>query len=275
MNRFTPLLITMAAALVLSSLSPAFAAKTKGLDVQLISEVTQIVPGKAFTVGLHIKHHPGYHTYWKSPGVVGLATSLKWQLPSGFKASDIIWPYPEISSMAGHPCHGYERDVTLLVTITPPKVIQEKQITLKTTASWMCCAKNCYPDSKEMSLTLDVSNQVAKHPVNSKLIQKSLKNVPIIAPDCKATLLTGAQDTKIKIHIDLAKKVDPKTLYLFSSDGQISSDLPQRFIPQNDGSLILTINRSEFSPKKNTHLPAVLKAGNQYFQINPSYLSEK
>jgi len=267
-----PRLLITSLALIFFSPVISDADETKGLDVRLISETTAIVPGQSFTVGLHIHHHKGFHTYWKSPGIVGLPTSLEWKLPPGFKASKIIWPYPELTSMAGHPCHGYEREVTLLVTITPPKVIKEKQITLSTTASWMCCANDCYPDTKKLTRVFLVSKTTVSDPMGAKLIQKSLQNAPKVSPDCKATLLSRANASKIKVRIALPKNAAPEKLYLFSFDGQISSDLPQQFIKQSDGSLLLTIHRSEFSPKKNIHLPAVLKVDKLHYWINPAYL---
>jgi len=270
-----PRLLITSLALIFFSPVIFGADKTKGLDVRLISETTAIAPGQSFTVGLHIHHHKGFHTYWKNPGIVGIPTSLKWKLPPGFTASKITWPYPELSSMAGHPCHGYERDVTLLVTITPPKVIQEKEITLSTTASWMCCSNNCYPDTKKLTCTFVVARTTVSDPMGTKLIQKSQRNVPKVSSDCIATLLSGANDTKIKVRITLPKNIAAENPYLFSFDGQISSNLSQKFIKQSDGSLLLTINRSEFSPKKNTRLPAVIKAGKNHLWINPAYLNEK
>ena len=82
--------------------------KTIGVEVELLAEVNAIVPGKSFQVGLRIRHEKGFHTYWQNPGIVGVATSLKWTLPEGFTASEIQWPYPELTKMASYPCHGYE-----------------------------------------------------------------------------------------------------------------------------------------------------------------------
>ena len=78
----------------------AIAQETKGLEIALISEVKSIKAGESFTVGLHLKHHKGFHSYWKNPGVVGLPTSIKWDLPKGFTAGEIQWPYPELTMMA-------------------------------------------------------------------------------------------------------------------------------------------------------------------------------
>lgn len=272
------MLRSLSTALVLIGLSlPLFSAeenlakKTQGLDIRLISETKTVSPGKPFTVGLNIHHHSGYHTYWKHPGIVGMPTSLDWTLPEGFTASAIQWPYPKKTSMAGHPCHGYERDITLLITITPPQAIKNKNITLTAAAGWMCCAKNCFPGHKTFTLTLPVSNKILRHPENAKLIQQSRQEVPISSPGCKASLLSGATDSNIKILLSLPKDVTSEELYLFSFDGQISSELPQQFTKQSDGKFLLTIDRSEFSPKKNTHLPAVFKMGNLHLWINPAY----
>src|SRR5262245_53837871 len=65
------------------------------LKIELVSEVTSIVPGKPFYVGLHLQHQPGDHTYWRFPGIVGVPTGIKWELPEGFKAGPIEWPEPQ------------------------------------------------------------------------------------------------------------------------------------------------------------------------------------
>ena len=104
---------------------------TVGLSISLISEVKSIQPGESFKVGVKIKHDPGFHTYWKSSGIVGVSTQVKWDLPEGFEVSSIHWPYPELSKMAEYPCFGYERDIVLFMTVTPAKMINEKSVTLK------------------------------------------------------------------------------------------------------------------------------------------------
>ena len=69
-----------------------------GVEVDLVSSVASIDPGKPFTVALRMQHDPHWHTYWVNAGT-GLPTSLTWQLPDGFKAGDIDWPVPN-SAMA-------------------------------------------------------------------------------------------------------------------------------------------------------------------------------
>ncbi|MGD1978875.1 MAG: protein-disulfide reductase DsbD family protein [Akkermansiaceae bacterium] len=241
--------------------------KGPGLKVNLVAETATITPGVPLKVGFHIEHFPGFHTYWLNPGMVGMATTLDWKLPEGFTASEIRWPAPENSFMGTYPCHGYERDVTLLVTITPPKTIEAKEVTLTTEAGWMCCARGCFPGFKTLSLTLPVAGNPVPAPKHQALIEKAEKELPSTNHRLTASLLTKMDAPVIKIRFAGRKDWPAKDIYFFSNDGQISSEHAQKFEPQPDGSVILTIPRSEFSPEKKTDLPGVLRIGKDSFAL--------
>lgn len=244
--------------------------KGPGLEIGLIAESASITPGRPLTVGVHLKHFPGFHTYWQNPGMVGMETSLDWKLPDGFTASEIRWPAPENTFMGQYPCHGYERDVTLLVTITPPEKISGDSVTLATEAGWMCCAKGCFPGFRTLSLTLPVRDQPVPAPAHQTLIQKALKELPTKDHDISATLLSKVDAPVITIHFKSKSPLPQKDLYFFSKDRQISSDQTQKFEPQPDGSLFLTIPRSEFSPEGKTIIPGVLRAGKLCYDVTAS-----
>ena len=65
------------------------------VEASLVTSKTQVVSGQPFTVALHLVHETHWHTYWLNPGT-GLATSITWNLPKGWKASDIQWPTPQM-----------------------------------------------------------------------------------------------------------------------------------------------------------------------------------
>ncbi|HHZ85396.1 MAG TPA: thiol:disulfide interchange protein, partial [Gammaproteobacteria bacterium] len=64
-------------------------------SVTLLTESNQIGSEETLLVGLEFKLSPGWHTYWENPGDSGEGASIKWNLPSRFKASTILWPGPE------------------------------------------------------------------------------------------------------------------------------------------------------------------------------------
>ncbi len=251
--------------LFIFTLSFTLAKANEGLDLKLIASSDTIVPSKPFTIGLHIQHYEGFHTYWKNPGLVGIPTTLDWNLPSGFRASHISWPYPELIKMASYPCHGYERDITLLVTISPPAKIKKSQITLTTKAEWMSCSHQCHHGQRELSLTLPVGEKIIPNLPSQKLIDQAKKEVPLFTKNWRMEILSQVDEDPIRISFRSPQKGQPD--YLFSQDGQISSDQKQVFENISPGHWILSIKRSEYSPKSKASLPAVLKAGKHYYTL--------
>ena len=79
--RFLPIFPLLVSLLGAEEVDPGM--KKPGLDIGLIAETASITPGRPVTLGVHIEHFPGFHTYWQNPGMVGMETSLDWKLPEG------------------------------------------------------------------------------------------------------------------------------------------------------------------------------------------------
>ena len=136
-----------------------------GLKLRLVPETTAIVPGQSFRVGLFIQHEKGWHTYWRQPGIVGVPTTLEWQLPEGFKAGPLEYPEPEATKMFQIKAQGYERDVLLQTELQAPSNLKPGDtITLRGRAAWMCCASTCHPGTLELSLSLPVASVSSPDP---------------------------------------------------------------------------------------------------------------
>jgi DsbC/DsbD-like thiol-disulfide interchange protein len=246
---------------------------TKGVDVALVSEQATITAGKPFTVGLKIHHHEGFHTYWQNPGIAGVPVKLAWQLPEGFSAGPIQWPYPEQSMMAIHPVHGFERDVLLMVEITPPEEVSTTRVELKATASWMACADGCYPGKKELSLEVPVAAEAAADPALAEGFAKARAEIPQALQHWKVELLSAVDAPEIKLRLtpasDLA--VVPEEAYFFSADGQISSS-PKQALERKEGGVIeITAPRAEYGPKGRKGLPGVLVAKTPLWKEGPLF----
>ncbi len=230
----------------------------KGVDVSLVSENRSISAGQKFTVALKIRHHESFHTYWKNPGIAGVPTEIVWQLPAGFSAGEIQWPYPEHCWMAVHPVHGYERDVMLLVDITPPAEISATQVGLKATASWMACADGCYPGKITFDLELPVSLEPIASADAALFLQARLEvPTPLEGWHAERLSVVDAAEIRIRLKPHELGNAMPDDIYLFSSDGQISSDQPQR-IKTTDGVVEIITKRSNDSPSGKTSIPGVL-----------------
>ncbi len=135
---------------------------------ELIPETTAVEAGKPFDVALHLHMDEGWHTYWINPGDAGLATTIAWTLPPGFKAGPIQWPTPEKHNMGPLITYGYGGDVYLLTTITPPKGDLPQHFDVKAHAEWLVCKEECIPGKGDLSLTLDGEPLNLRLPVDNK-----------------------------------------------------------------------------------------------------------
>jgi thiol:disulfide interchange protein DsbD len=260
--------------------SPALAEEaTVGVDLALISEVSAIAPGKPFTVALKVHHHPDFHTYWQSPGIVGVPFAIEWKLPTGFSVGPLQWPAPEKVNMAGHLAHGYERDILLMTEITPPPSLPSQKVQLQATASWMACAAGCYPEKKALTLDLPVRTETTPDPSHALAFAQARAELPRPLVHWSVILESPADASEIRVKfIPALHTSDPGPVYFFSSDGQISSEPPQRIEALKNGAFRLIAPRAQYSPKGRTTLPGVIRGerafsegGASYATVEPAY----
>ncbi|MEO5915034.1 MAG: protein-disulfide reductase DsbD domain-containing protein [Luteolibacter sp.] len=252
----------------------------KPLEIKLISEVRSVSPGKEFHLGLHLKHPPGSHTYWKNPGIVGLATKIQWSLPPGFKAGEIQWPAPRIVKMASYEAQGYEGETLLLIPILPPADLSTKTITLTAKASWMCCGKTCQPATDvPFSITLPVTESAKTDAETRPLFEKFRALVP--KPNTKWTVTAQRHPTEIWLTLkpasrDMMLSDDAKKIHFFTADGQVDSNGKQGIEMIEDGTISISLPVSETGPKNPPTLPGVvsLPQGEQpavFVEVDPKY----
>lgn len=241
-----------------------------GLKVELVSEVSHIQPGTPFYVGVYIRHEPGFHTYWKQPGIVGVPTSIQWELPRGWRGGELEYPEPESVLMFTIKAQGYERDVLLQAKITPPAKLKPGQTaTLKGKAVWMCCAQSCHPGFKDLTLTLPIA---AEPPTADRQWQPLFAKERAAQPresdawTASARLIDATQTELIlRPATPQARALSPslaKKILFFTEDGWIDSDDPHAI--QWDASagalrLLLPVSKGFRDKKPPTHLHGLLQ----------------
>jgi len=226
---------------------------------ELVPAKKAIAPGETILIALRMKHDSGWHTYWKSPGIVGVATDLDWKLPKGFKAGKIQWPQPERVKMGPYDAYGYHGEVFLSLPFTAPADAQPgTQVKLKARASWMCCSKTCHPAFADVSMTLPVSKKPAPPSRWHKPIAQARSSFPVANThwDSKAIrrgkmailTLTPGKNAPVKA---------PLEPYFFSDNGLIDSDVEQVINKTENGVISLRMEISEFGPDNPTHLTGI------------------
>jgi thiol:disulfide interchange protein DsbD len=130
------------------------------VQVELFQEEETIQPNHPFWIALHLNLEEGWHVYWKNPGDAGIPLKVEWNLPEGFEAGPLQWPFPEKFTVADMVGFGYNGDVILLSQITPPaKLDPNGKISLKVQVKWLVCsALTCQPGSASATLPLTISS---------------------------------------------------------------------------------------------------------------------
>src|SRR5471032_2938855 len=133
---------------------------TDNVKARLVSEMSAISAGQSFWVALEFNIRDGWHTYWRNPGDSGQATALKWQLPPGFTAGDIVWTTPHRFEIPPLVNYGYAKHAVHLVNIAVPKDLKAgAPVMLSAKASWLVCSDVCIPEDADLHLKLPVSAQ--------------------------------------------------------------------------------------------------------------------
>ena len=234
------------------------------LKVELISECEIVQPGQTFHLGIRQQIAPGYHSYWRSPGTVGMPMQVEWDLPSGSTAGEILWPLPETSTMAAYTVWGYHNSALLVVPINVPKDRQPgDRVTLSATVSWMCCAKSCHPDKETLTITLPVGKSARTNKTARTAISTTLQAQPRPDPAWKVRAIAKGDDYRLIVTSSDRQATLPASAYFFDYDRQISSDKGQR-VKRSDGTLRIRLFAEEHTGEKLPRLRGILVAESEW-----------
>lgn len=148
----------------------------------LISDMAGIAPGQPFRIGLRLSAKSGWHTYWENPGDAGLPTTMEWTLPEGFSESGIDWPPPTRIEEGPLVVFGYDGNLFLPVTITPPDTLDAGSYSFHVKANWLICQEICIPESAELDISLPVGDDAAAADISFFTAHDAIKPISIPFP---------------------------------------------------------------------------------------------
>jgi thiol:disulfide interchange protein DsbD len=138
-------------------LSPLPGAPRDLVRAELRSDVLSIKPGSSFRLGVLLTMKDGWHVNWTNPGDAGLAPSIKWKLPAGFKAGIVAWPLPSRIMTGPIAIFGYAGTVLLVSEVHVPADVQAGgNVEFAADVSWLACAEECVPGSASVHLALPI-----------------------------------------------------------------------------------------------------------------------
>lgn len=236
--------------------------KTPHVEAELISRMAAAAPGQPIEAALRLNIIPHWHTYWKNPGDSGLPTKLKWDLPPGFTASDIVWPAPMKLPFGPLLNFGYENEVMHLVTITPPANLKAGgEVVLKAKAEWLVCKDVCIPEEAMLTLKLPV---VAASPLVDARWEKSFASAKAQLPSTTLNDVTATIDgTTLLIRGKAALGATDDLAFFPHREDVIANAAKQTLTKSADG-FALTVMMAEPINKELKILDGVLVANKNF-----------
>ena len=274
----------IAAGIVAAALAPAFAqqsaapappaaipaiARTEHLEVQLAPQTTAAIPGSTLYVALRHKITPGWHTYWRNSGDAGQATSIRWTLPEGWTAGEIVWPKPSRHFTGPLMNYVHEGDVYLPVPIQVPADAKPGPAMLIAEAAFLVCAEICVPEDATVSLTIPIAGSAALDPRFGQTVSDALAAAPK-AVGLNATFQRDGAANTIRLSVagDPVKVTDVGRAYFFPYDAGVIDHARPQLAERGPEGLTLTLPQAVVAEP--AMLSGVLSLGDQAYVVEAS-----
>jgi len=243
---------------------------TGHIQADLVAEATSIAPGQTVHVALTQDIQKGWHTYWRNSGDSGEATVIKWTLPAGWTAGDIIWAPPSKEPTGPLMNYGYHGQVLLPVAITAPKDARPGQsVTLQADAQFLVCADLCVPEDARLTVTLPVSaGPGGPDPTWGGRIAQALAAAPK-ADGLTAAIAKDAKVVRIAVMGAPLKALDKADAYFFPFKSNLIDHAKPQLIEQGPEGLTLTIPLSAAPPADSDYarVEGVLELAGKAYEI--------
>ena len=166
--------------LALLSVFSIFFADHQGLaEVELISDVVSVEYIHGWTENshntqgaIHFKLSPGWKTYWKNPGPLGVRPIFDWTQSQNIETIEFLWPTPDIFEQYGVKIIGYKDHLTIPIKIV--KINPVENLELKMNIDFGVCSDICLLKKAQ----IDIPEVPIGSPKNSKLINEAINSVP-------------------------------------------------------------------------------------------------
>ncbi len=274
---FTRLLLVLALSLCTSA-ARADVFKSEQIEVELISETRNVVPGETLWLAIRLTPIEHWHTYWKFGGDSGEATSTsQWLLPEGAVAGEILWPTPEWTPFEGTDLvtFAYEREVFLPLPVSVPASFTGDTFELTTQVDWQVCDEICIPGDAVFSLSLPVADTLQIDSAWQSAFASTRASLPSTDHNLTAQFNTQGNHVNVMIAADSILFDEVAEAYFFPEQERVMKFAPYREVMIENQRIQVSYEQHRRMPADIQQLTGVLAvidaAGNtSSYEIRPS-----
>lgn len=152
---------------------------------------------------IDIRLAPGWHTYWRVPGMNGIPPVFDWSASRNLEAVAYEWPRPIVFDSFGSATIGYKGALTLPVRLTPADPARPVEIDLD--LFFGVCRDICVPAEARLQATLDPATPETSGEGRAR-IEAALAARPLPATEggvtaARCALGSGAEGPRVEAEI--------------------------------------------------------------------------
>ena len=181
------------------------------IQIELLTEHSTIQSGGTFWTAIRLSLENNWHAYWKNPGDAGMAPTIEWKLPEGFKVNEVLWPTPKKFISNDIVTYGYENEAILLAELTVPEKATSHS-TISAQIRWVVCDEtSCLPGSTEVSVPIAINapGSIPNIPQNQSVFSKARTQIPLETLKASAKKGNGF----INLEIDTPEEISDVSFY--------------------------------------------------------------
>ena len=202
--------------------------KAQHLTVELLAQSKDV--GAEAVVGLSFTLEDGWHVYWVNAGDSGEPPHVKWTLPEGVTAGEMLFPAPGRLPLGPLMDFGYENTVTFPVKLQIAKGVKPGRMHVGAKVDWLVCREVCLPGKADMGIDLNVVPGASGGGTGVGPLAEALAGLP--RASTRATVNAGRDDWVITLRT--GKRESTGEFYPFDQE-VIANSSPQRVELLADG----------------------------------------
>ncbi|MES3007376.1 MAG: thioredoxin family protein [Pseudomonadota bacterium] len=202
------------------------------IEVELISESSNVVPGQTLSLALRLTPTEHWHTYSRWQGDSGDATRLSnWQLPAGAVAGELQFPTPTWLPFPGSDLvtFAYEEEIFLPVSIEVPATLQGENFEATVFAEWQVCDEICLLGEATLTLSLPIQGEsLVPDPRWTQAFTETRANLPVTDHDVQALFAVAGERISLSFQSAGALFEDAADVWFFPESKRILKPGPLR-----------------------------------------------
>lgn len=262
MRKLVSTLLIAGSMLVLPMVSQAEVLQGEEIELELVSESSNVVAGETLNLALRLTPTEHWHTYSRWQGDSGDATTLSdWVLPEGAVAGELQFPTPTWLPFPGSDLvtFAYENEVFLPVSVQIPDDFSADTFAASVFVRWQVCDEICILGEGTVGIELPVQGLTLEaDPRWQQAFAQMRANLPLEENEVQALYAIGGERISFSFQSDEPIFEGARNVWFFPESKRILKPAPLRDVTLNPGMAQITHVQARRFRVENDRIPGVL-----------------